>query len=94
MKKFIYVGYMHTKQHEKHLLLGARGLWQDSQMLLLHFNQLSFLLNGITGNDDHTNNKFKQLQQELNKSGAELEQEKPTEKENFDRNCFYIVHAP
>ena len=83
---------MPTKQHEKHPLLGAHGLCQDDQTLLLHFNQVPFILHGITGNDDHTNNKYKQLQQALNKSGAELKQAKPTEEEKLDRNYFYTVH--
>ena len=83
---------MPTKQHEKHPLLGAHGLCQDGQTLLLHFNQVPFILHGITGNDDHTNNKYKQLQQALNKSGSALKQAKPTEEEKLDRNCFYTVH--
>ena len=94
LKNRIYVGHMPTKQHEKHPLLGAHGLCQDGQTLLLHFYQVQFILHGITGNDDHTNNnnKYTQLHQTLNKSGSELKQVKPTEKEKLDRNCFYIVH--
>ena len=55
-------------------------------------DQVPFILHGITGNDDHTNNKYKQLQQALNKSGSALKQAKPTEEEKLDRNCFYTVH--
>ena len=86
----IYVGHMPMKQYEKHPLLGAHGLCQDGQMLLLHFNPVPFILHGITGNDDHTNNRYKQLQQALNKSGSESKQLKPTEEDKLDRNCFTL----
>ena len=81
---------MPTKQHEKHPLLGAHVLCQDGQMLLLHFNQLPFILHGITGNDDHTNNKYKKLHQKMNKSGAKLKHAKPI---GEIRSCKNIAHS-
>ena len=84
---------MPTKQHEKHPLLGEHGLCHHgTATLLLHFNQLPFILHGVTGNDDRTRNKYQKIMQELNRIGAKLKQAKPTDKEKMDRNCFIIVH--
>jgi len=88
LRNRIYVDNTPTKQHEKYPLLGALILFQNGLTLLLHFNQLPFILQGVTGNDEHTSNKYAKSMHKLHHTGAKLKQAKPTVKEKWRGIAF------